>query len=170
MDTLKILEERRSCRSYKPEQITAQELDTVLNAGLWAPTAMGTQNVLMVAVQDPATVKKLSLMNAKVMNASSDPFYGAPTVVIVLSKRGKNDMVDGSGVLNYMMLAAEETGLGSCWINRAKEVFDTDEGKALLKEWGIEGDYVGVGNCILGYPVEKAVKKPRKPGRIIKIK
>lgn len=170
MDTLKILEERRSCRSYKPEQITDQELDTVLNAGLWAPTAMGTQNVLMVAVQDPATVKKLSLMNAKVMNASSDPFYGAPTVVIVLSKRGKNDMVDGSGVLNYMMLAAEETGLGSCWINRAKEVFDTDEGKALLKEWGIEGDYVGVGNCILGYPVEKAVKKPRKPGRIIKIK
>ena len=170
MDTLKILEERRSCRSYKPEQITEQELDTVLNAGLWAPTAMGTQNVLMVAVQDPATVKKLSLMNAKVMNASSDPFYGAPTVVIVLSKRGKNDMVDGSGVLNYMMLAAEETGLGSCWINRAKEVFDTDEGKALLKEWGIEGDYVGVGNCILGYPVEKAVKKPRKPGRIIKIK
>lgn len=170
MDTLKALEERRSCRSFKKEQITDAELDAVLEAGLWAPTAKGTQDVIMVVAQDPALVKRLSAMNAAVMNSSSDPFYGAPTVVIVLSKRGKNDMVDGSGVLNYMMLAAEELGLGSCWINRAKEVFDTEEGKALLKSWGIEGDYVGVGNCILGYPVEKAGKKPRKPGRIIKVR
>ena len=170
MDTLKLLEERRSCRSYREEQITDEELDTVLQAGLWAPTARGTQDVIMIAVQDPGLVKKLSEMNARVMNSSSDPFYGAPTVIIVLSKRGKNDMVDGSGALNYLMLAAEEIGLGSCWINRAKEVFDTEEGKALLRSWGVEGDYVGVGNCILGYPVEKAVKKPRKPGRIIKLK
>ena len=169
-EVLNVLENRRSCREYRNEQIKDEELRTVLDAGLWAPTAMGTQDVIMIAVQDRKTIEKLSCLNAAVMNSSSDPFYGAPTVVVVLARPSANDMVDGSGVMNYLMLAASSIGLGSCWINRAKEVFKEEEGKKLLKEWGVEGDWIGVGNCILGYPVETAPKKPRKDGRVFYVR
>lgn len=155
--------ERRSIRKYKPEQISREELDAVLSAGVCAPTGMNRQSPIIVAVQDSETVKQLSAMNAAVMGASSDPFYGAPTVLVVLADRNSRHAVqDGSLVLGNLMNAAHAIGLGSCWINRAREVFDTDEGKALLKKWGIEGDYVGVGNCILGYPDEAPAMKPRK--------
>ena len=109
----------------------------------------------------------LSRMNAQVLGMDVDPFYGAPTVVVVLAKADSPHAVqDGSLVLGNMMTAAKAIGLGSCWINRAREVFDSAEGKQLLARWGVEGDYIGVGNCILGYPDEEPVMKPRKPDYI----
>ena len=161
--TLEDLQSRRSIRKYKPEQISREELDAVISAGVCAPTGMNRQSPIIIAVQDSATVKLLSKMNAAVMGVDSDPFYGAPTVLIVLADADSRHAVqDGSLVMGNLMNAAQAIGLGSCWINRAKEVFDTDEGKALLKKWGVEGDYIGVGNCILGYPDESPSMKPRK--------
>ena len=154
-DALKAILERRSIRRYRPEQITRAELDAVIEAGMCAASGKNGQSAIIVAV--------LSAMNAAVLGVSSDPFYGAPTVLIVLARASSPYAVeDGSLVLGNLMNAAKAIGLGSCWINRAREVFDTDEGKALLKKWGIEGEYRGIGNCILGYPAEDPAIKPRK--------
>lgn len=161
--TLEDLKNRRSIRRYKPEQVSREELDTVISAGICAPTGMNRQSPIIVAVQDRETVKLLSKMNAAVMCTDNDPFYGAPTVLVVLADaNSKHAVQDGSLVMGNLMNAAQAIGLGSCWINRAREVFDTAEGKALLKKWGIEGEYIGVGNCILGYPDESPAMKPRK--------
>lgn len=161
--TIQDLMTRRSIRKYKPEQITREELETVLNAGMCAPTAMNKQSPIIVAVQNKDDIAYLSKLNAAVKGMAGDPFYGAPTVLVVLADaENENAVPDGSLVLGNLMNAAHAIGLGSCWINRAREVFATDEGKALLKKWGIEGDYIGVGNCILGYPDEQPQMKPRK--------
>ena len=161
--TIRDLTERRSIRKYKAEQITKAELEQVLQAGVCAPTGMNRQSPIIVAVQKAETVKLLSRLNAEVMGSSSDPFYGAPTVLVVLAAAGSPHAVqDGSLVMGNLMNAAHAIGLGSCWINRAREVFAGEEGKRLLKEWGIEGEYVGVGHCILGYADEKPEMKPRK--------
>ncbi len=161
--TIQDLMARRSIRKYKPEQITREELQTVLNAGMCAPTAMNKQSPIIVAVQNKDDIAYLSKLNAAVKGMAGDPFYGAPTVLVVLADaENANAVPDGSLVLGNLMNAAHAIGLGSCWINRAREVFATDEGKALLKKWGIEGDYIGVGNCILGYPDEQPQMKPRK--------
>lgn len=154
---------RRSIRRYKPEQITKEELKQVIEAGVCAPTGKNLQSPIIIAVQNPETVQYLSRLNAQTRGTTADPFYGAPTVVIVLAEKNSEFSVqDGSLVLGNMMNAAHAIGLGSCWINRAKEVFEGEEGKALLKKWGIEGEYVGVGHCILGYPDEAPAIKPRK--------
>lgn len=154
---------RRSIRSYKPEQITREELDIVLEAGKYAPTALNRQSPIIVALQNKEDIAVLSKLNAAVMGSSSDPFYGAPTVLVVLADAANaNAVADGSLVMGNLMNAAYALGLGSCWVNRAREVFAADEGKALLKKWGIEGDYIGIGNCILGYPDEEPTAKPRK--------
>ena len=161
--TIQDLMTRRSIRKYKPEQITREELETVLNAGMCAPTAMNKQSPIIVAVQNKDDIAYLSKLNAAVKGMAGDPFYGAPTVLVVLADaENANAVPDGSLVLGNLMNAAHAIGLGSCWINRAREVFATDEGKVLLKKWGIEGDYIGVGNCILGYPDEQPQIKPRK--------
>ncbi len=161
--TIQDLMTRRSIRKYKPEQITREELETVLNAGMCAPTAMNKRSPIIVAVQNKDDIAYLSKLNAAVKGMAGDPFYGAPTVLVVLADaENANAVPDGSLVLGNLMNAAHAIGLGSCWINRAREVFATDEGKALLKKWGIEGDYIGVGNCILGYPDEQPQMKPRK--------
>ena len=165
--TIENIMNRRSIRKYKPGQISREELDTVLNAGICAPTGMNRQSPILIAVQNKDVRDKLSRMNAAVMGVDSDPFYGAPTVVVVLAAAGSPHAVqDGSLVMGNMMNAAKAMGLGSCWINRAKEVFATEEGKQLLAQWGVEGDYIGVGNCILGYPDEEPAMKPRKPDYI----
>lgn len=162
-EAMKVLCERRSIRRYKHDQITRAELDAVIGAGMCAASGKNGQSAIIVAVQDKETRDLLSAMNAAVLGVKSDPFYGAPTVLIVLAEAASPYAVqDGSLVLGNLMNAARAIGLGSCWINRAKEVFDTDEGKALLKKWGVEGEYVGVGNCILGYPDEEPKRKPRK--------
>ena len=170
-EVLECLKERRSIRKYKNEQIKEEELNLILEAGTYAATGMGMQSPIMVVVQDAETIAQLSKMNAAVMGTDSDPFYGAPTVVIVLADRSRGTCVeDGSLVMGNLMNAAIAIGVDSCWINRAKEVFDTEEGKAFLKKWGIEGDYVGVGNCILGYrDCELPQPKERKANYIYRV-
>lgn len=166
-NTINDIMNRRSIRKYKPEQITREELDIILQAGICAPTGKNRQSPILIAVQNKEVRDLLSRMNAQVLGADVDPFYGAPTVVVVLAKADSPHAVqDGSLVLGNMMTAAKAIGLGSCWINRAQEVFDSAEGKQLLAHWGVEGDYIGVGNCILGYPDEEPVMKPRKPDYI----
>lgn len=161
---------RRSVRKYTDRQVENEKLDKVLTAGLYAPTGMNNQAPILVAVRDKETRDRLSRMNAAVMGASGDPFYGAPCVIVVLSDPERMTWVeDGSLVLGNLMNAAHSLGLGSCWIHRAKECFDTPEGKALLRAWGVPENYRGVGNCILGYAAEEPEAKPRKSGRIIKI-
>lgn len=161
---------RRSVRKYSDRPVEEEKLDRVLTAGLYAPTGMNNQLPVLVAVRDKATRDKLSRMNAAVMGASGDPFYGAPCVIVVLSDPERMTWVeDGSLVLGNLMNAAHSLGLGSCWIHRAKECFDTPEGKELLRAWGVPENYRGVGNCILGYAAEEPEAKPRKSRRIIKI-
>ena len=162
-EIIQCLKDRRSVRKYKKEQVKEEQLAQILEAGTYAPTGMGMQSPIMVVVQDAETIAKLSKLNAAVMGVNSDPFYGAPTVIVVLADQSRGTCVeDGSLVMGNMMNAAHAIGLGSCWVNRAREVFDSDEGKALLKKWGIDGNYIGVGNCILGYADEKPEMKPRK--------
>lgn len=166
-NTVSDIMNRRSIRKYKPEQISREELDTVLQAGICAPTGMNRQSPLVIAVQNKEVRDRLSRMNAAVLGTDSDPFYGAPTVVVVLADANSPHAVqDGSLVMGNMLNAAKAIGLGSCWINRAKEMFATEEGKQLLAQWGVEGDVIGVGNCILGYPDENPAIKPRKPDYI----
>ena len=171
-EVLKAIEARRSCRSFDEKQISAEELRAVTNAGTWAPTGMGLQSPKIVTVQDAETIVKLERMNAAVLgNPDAHPFYGAPTAVVVLAdKTVPTHVQDGSLVLGTMLLAASSIGLGSCWINRAKESFETEEGKALLRQWGIADTYEGVGICILGYVKgELPAPKARKTDYIVNV-
>lgn len=171
-ETLKTLKERRSIRKYKKEQISDEQLNQILEAGTYAPTGMGAQSPIMVVVQDEETIKELSNMNAKVMGTNTDPFYGAPTVVVVLADRGCRPtyVEDGSLVMGNLMNAAYAVGVDSCWIHRAKEVFESERGQELLKEWGVEGDYVGIGHCILGYrDCEYPEATARKENYIVRV-
>lgn len=171
--TLQNLKERRSCRSYLPEQITEQELDAVLEAGAYAPTGRGFQAPVLVAIQDPALIARLERQNAAIMGTpEGKPFYGAPTVVVVLADKSRPTyLYDGSCAMCNMLNAAHALGLGSCWIHRAREEFDSPKGKALLKEWGLEGEYEGIGHCLLGYPAgDLPAPQPRKEGHILKIR
>ena len=170
-EVLKTLQARRSTKAYQDKAVPEDLLDAVLQAGLYAPSGRNTQNVISVAVTDKATRDQLSKMNAAVMGAENDPFYGAPCVIVVLAEStGTTWVEDGSLVLGNMMIAAQSLGLGSCWVHRALQMFDSPEGKALLKAWGLPETMRGVGNCILGYPVAEPAQKPRKDGRIVKVK
>lgn len=161
---------RRSVRKYTDQQVPGELLDQVLEAGLYAPTGMNTQNIIMVAVRDKETRDQLSRMNAAVMGRDGDPFYGAPCVIVVLGNEEKYLAVEnGSLVMGNLLNAAHAVGLGSCWIHRAKQTFESEEGKALLRKWGLPENLVGVGNCILGYAAEDPAAKPRLEGRIVKI-
>ena len=170
-ETLNSLKTRRSIRSYLPKQVEKDLLDQVLEAGTYAPTGGGQQVPVIVAVQDPNTVKQLSKMNAKVIGNDSDPFYGAPTVLVVLAERTRRTyLLDGASVMTTLLNAAHAVGLGSCWIHRAKEMFESEEGKALLAKWGLTGDYEGIGNVIVGYPAGPAPQPaPRKANYIIRV-
>lgn len=171
-ETLRVLKERRSIRKYRAEQIKDEALNAVLEAGTWAPSGMGLQSAVMVVVQDAETIEHMSRLNAEIQGKpGTDPFYGAPTVVVVLAESDKpNWLKDGSLVMGNLMTAAAALGLGSCWINRATELFDRPEGKALLKMWGLPETLRGVGNCILGYADGDApAPKPRKDGWIVRV-
>lgn len=171
-ETLQDLKERRSCRKYLPQQIKEEELNAILEAGTWAPTGMGRQAPVIVVAQDPKLIARLSKMNAAVKGLESDPFYGAPTLLIVFSDPEINTyLYDGVLVMGNLLNAAQAVGVDSCYIFRAKQVFETEEGKALLKEWGIPERYEGIGNCILGYRAEGGVKEaaPRKENYIIRV-
>ena len=170
-ETISCLLNRRSVRAYRPEQIKPAELETILQAGLYAPSAMNLQSAVMLVIQDRETISMLSRLNAEVMGRDTDPFYGAPTVIVVLAdKNAPNHVQDASLVMGNLMNAAFSLGVDSCWINRAREVFEMPEARALLREKGISDDYVGVGNCILGYRSgELPAAPPRREGRIIKL-
>lgn len=171
-DFLKIIETRRSCRKYKKEQVKDSELKAVLEAGTYAPTSRGMQSPYIVAVQNEAVLRKLAGMNAKVMGSTSNPYYDASTYVLVFaSLDSHNPVQDGSCVLENMMLAAHAIGLASCWIHREREMFETPEGKELIREWGLPENIIGVGALALGYADGDLPKpKPRKEGyyRIVK--
>lgn len=171
MKATECLLNRRSIRKYKSAQITDEELNLVLEIGTWAPTAMNKQSPKIVAVQDKGDIALMSSLNAKIWGTETDPFYGAPTVVIVFADgENKNGVQDASLVLGNLMNGAYAAGLGSCWINRAKETFETPEGRELMKKWGVDDRYVGVGNCILGYAAEEPAPKPRKEDYCIIVK
>lgn len=163
-EALEVLKTRRSVRKFKREQVKEEDLQAVLEAGIYAPTGKNTQSPIIIAVQDPATIKTLSEMNAKVMGVNSDPYYGAPTILLILADRSVSTPVqDGCAVMTNLLNAAHAVGLGSCWVNREQQMFDSEEGKALLKAWGVEGDYLGVGGIALGYPAaELPEAAPRK--------
>lgn len=171
-ETIKDLKERRSIRKYQDRQIEEDDLQKILEAGMHAPTGMGMQSPLMVVVQDRETIVKLSRMNAKIFgNENMDPFYGAPTVIVVLADKNRPTYIeDGSLVMGNLMNAAHALGLGSCWIHRAKQEFESEEGKEILRQWGIDGDYAGIGHCIIGYPDgEIPEAKPRKEKYIYRV-
>ena len=152
MDAMTNLLTRRSIRKYKGDMLPREVIEKIIEAGVYAPTGHNHQSPVIVAVTDRATRDKLSALNARVLNTDSDPFYGAPVVLNVLAEKGwRTCVADGSVVMENLMLAAHALGIGSCWINRAKEVFETEEGKEILRAAGIEGEYKGVGHCILGY-------------------
>lgn len=159
------LKSRRSCRHYQPQQITDEELNAVLEAGTWAPTAAhGAQDPVIVAVQNAELRQELVALNARVRGGSADPYYGAPTLVLVfVSANNENGLQDGSCVLQNMMLAAHALGLGSCWINREIQMFNMPEGKELMQKMGLPEGLAGVGAISLGYEAtEPATPKPRK--------
>lgn len=163
-NTIDAMLTRRSIRKYKPDMVPKEMIEKIVRAGTYAATGMGKQSPIILAVTNKELRDKLSKMNADVMGASSDPFYGAPVVLVVLADKSSRTYVyDGSLVMGNLMLAAHELGIASCWIHRAKEEFESPEGKEILKSLGIEGDYEGIGHCILGYADMEAPKAaPRK--------
>lgn len=152
MNAMENLLTRRSVRSYKSDMPSPETLDRILEAGVYAATGMNRQSPIILAVTNRKMRDRLSRLNAAVMGSDADPFYGAPVVLVVLANRAvPTYLYDGSLVMGNLMNAAHAEGIASCWIHRAKEVFDSPEGKNILSELGIEGDYEGVGNLILGY-------------------
>ncbi len=170
-ETLTTLKTRRSCRAYKPDRVEEDKLNAIIEAGTYAATGMGKQSPIIIVVENKEIRDKLSKMNAKIMGMDIDPFYGAPELLIVLANKEIPTYVyDGSLVMGNMMNAAADLGVASCWIHRAKEEFESEEGKAILKDLGIEGDYEGIGHLVLGYEAKPAGDPaPRKADYIYKI-
>lgn len=171
METLTVLKTRRSCRAYLPDPVEDEKLNAILEAGTYAATGMGRQSPIILVVKDPEVRAELQKLNAAAMGMDIDPFYGAPELLVVLANKEMPTYVcDGSLVMGNMMNAAADLGVASCWIHRAKEEFESEEGKAILKRLGIEGDYEGIGNLILGYAAKPAnAPAPRKEDYIYRI-
>ena len=170
-EVIKNIVERRSIKKYKNIPVEENLMDEIVMAGTYAPSGMNRQSPIILAITNQEVRNKIASINAKIMGTDIDPFYGAPVVLVVLAdKNSPTHVYDGSLVMENMMLAAHSLGLGSCWIHRAKETFETEEGKEILKNLGIEGEYEGIANCILGYPDEVKEASPRKENYIYKIK
>lgn len=169
---IELIKTRRACRNYTQEQVSDEELAAVMEAGTYAPTAYGAQDPVIVAVQRPDIMQRIVRMNAEVRGADGNPYYDAPTVLLVFaSESNANAFQDGSCVLQTMMLAAHAIGLASCWINREHEMFATDEGRRLMRELGLPDGLQGIGAIALGHAAAPAAApKPRKEGwtRVIK--
>lgn len=152
---LSLMQSRRSVRKYRPDMLPKDVIEQIVTAGTYAANGMGKQSAIIIAVTNKELRDRLSVMNQEIggWKKGFDPFYGAPVVLIVLAdKNWANRVYDGSLVMGNLMLAAHALGIGSCWIHRAKEEFESAEGKAILKSLGIEGEYEGIGHCVLGYP------------------
>ena len=166
-ETIKTLTERRSCKQYKSGHIPKEDIELIVAAGINAPSGMNRQTPRFIIVQNDETVKKLSKMNAAVMGRDDiDPFYGASDVIVVVAKKEGTYIYDGSLAMGNLLNAAYSLGCGCRWIHRAKEVFESEEGRALLAEWGVEDDVEGIGFCILGYPDAELALSEKKGGRI----
>ena len=169
-ETINTIISRRSIKAYTDELVSDYLLNEITTAATYSASGMNKQSALMVVVKDKSLRNKLSALNASILGITSDPFYNAPVVVVVLADSNVRTYVeDESLVMGNLMNAAHSVGVSSCWIHRAKEVFETKEGKELLKEWGIPESYKGIGNCILGYPKDKTdvLPKPRKENYVI---
>lgn len=163
---------RRSIKKYKSDMVPQELIDIVVEAGTYAPSGLNKQSPIIIEVTDKNMRDRLSKINAKVagMPEGFDPFYNAPVVLVVLADKSIPTYIyDGSLLMGNMLLTAHSLSLGACWIHRAKETFETEEGKQLLKELGIEGEYEGIANCIIGYPDMEPVTHPRKDNYIYKI-
>ena len=155
--------ERYSVKAYKDTPVPGEMLDKIIKAGTCAPTGRNLQSPIIIAVTDKTMRDKLSDMNKKILGSDSDPFYGAPVVLVVLAKKDVNTyLYDGSLVMGNLLNAAHFLGLGACWIHRAKEMFESEEGKDILLSLGITEEYEGIGNCIIGYPDGTGKPKPKK--------
>lgn len=172
MDAMQNLLTRRSVRKYKPDMVPQEKLEKILEAGTYAATGMGRQSPIILAVTDKAMRDKLSKMNAAIMGVDSDPFYGAPVVLVVLADKNVPTYIyDGSLVMGNLMNAAHAEGIASCWIHRAKEEFNSEEGQKILQDLGITDDYEGIGHCILGYADgDEPAAKPRKENYVYSVK
>ena len=172
-DILRALKTRRAIRSFKEKAVPENLLDEIVEAGLYAPTGMGRQETIILKITDPDTVRKLGFINGKILgHEGMDAFYGAPAVLSVLSKKGNPTAVyDGCSAISNMLNEAASLGLGSCWIHRGKEQFETEEGKTILKKAGIDPDeYFGIDNVIVGYTEGNTpAPAPRKEGRVYSI-
>lgn len=170
-ETLTTLKTRRSCRAYKPDHVEQEKLNAILEAGTYAATGMGKQSPIILVVKDAEVREKLAKINAGVLGMEIDPFYGAPELLVVLAnKEIPTYLYDGSLVMGNLMNAAADLGVSSCWVHRAKEEFESEEGQAILKSLGIEGDYEGIGNLILGYAEEPAAPAaPRKASYVYSV-
>ena len=172
-ETLKVMENRRSCRSFDPEKAVSEaDIQAIVKAGTYAASGMGKQSPIILAVTNKELRDKISAENAKIMGAAIDPFYGAPVILIVLAdKNVPTHVYDGSLVMGNLMNAAESLGLGSIWIHRAKEEFASDFGKKILADLGIEGEYEGIGHCAIGYAAAPAKEAaPRKENYVYYVK
>ncbi|MCD8372214.1 MAG: nitroreductase family protein [Clostridia bacterium] len=177
-ETLTALTTRKSAKSFKPEHISREEIERIVAAGLNAPSGMNAQDAIFIVVQDDETVAKLSELNANIMkafmaktnpaaaNMKMDPFYGAKDVIAVVAKKCMTSVYDGSLAMGNLMNAAWSLGIDSRWIHRCKEVFATDEGKAILASLGITEEVEGIGFCILGHAAEEKEKTEIKPDRV----
>ena len=170
-DIIKAMETRRSIRGYKEDMVPEELIAEVVEAGTYAATGMGRQSPIILAVTNKEVRDRLSKVNAEIMGTTGDPFYGAPVVLVVLADKSRPTyLYDGSLVMGNLMLAAHAVGVDSCWIHRAKEEFESAEGKELLKEWGLPENLVGIGHCILGYrDCEYPEAKERKANYIVRV-
>ena len=169
-EIIKAMKERRSIRKFKSDTVSKKDIDEIIEAGLYAANGMGRQAVITVAVTDKKLRDKIAEDNRKIggWDKGFDPFYGAPVILIVLAEKDwRNRVYDGSLVIGNMMLAAHSLGLGSIWIHRAKEEFETEEYKKLLKDIGVDGEWEGIGHCAIGY-IDGDIPKPapRKENRV----
>ena len=169
-ETIKNILDRRSVKRFKLDMIPAEIIDEIVKAGTYAATGRGLQSPIIIEITDKALRDRLSKMNAEIMGADIDPLYGAPVVLVVLADKNVPTRVyDGSLVMGNLMLAAHSLGVGSCWIHRAKEEFESAEGKEILSSLGITGDYEGIGHCVLGYAQgDVPTAKPRKENWVYK--
>ena len=169
-ETLIDMKSRRSCRKYTGQQVSEEQLNAVLEAATYAPTGHGSQSPVMVVVQDAALLARLSALNAQVMGTNRDPFYGAPTAVVVFEDTScGTGHEDACMVMANLLNAAHATGLGSCWINRGRQMCELPGGPEIKASWGIADNMAGLAVCILGYPAEGGIldPKPRKADYII---
>ncbi len=165
-ETLMVLETRRSCRNFKPDMVSEEDLKAIIRAGTYAATGMGKQSPIIIAVTDKVLRDEISEANRKIggWDEGFDPFYGAPVILIVLAKKDVwTHVYDGSLVMGNLMNAAASLGVASIWIHRAKEEFESDFGKGILERLGITDEYEGIGHCALGYAAEPEKEPaPRK--------